>query len=590
MKRMLRRNLLLLGCAFALSYLTACEGHWGIPGGATGHSESLVVDNGGSVAVIDVVTNRIVDTIAMGTMPRGAVALPDNRVVYFPDIGGIAKVGVLDGATNARLEAVAIGNPASGRGVGAGRAVVAMQGKLLYATTDPQEFKVAAIDTIINVVGDPGHGKDLKKIPVSGAPLALATSAAGTRVYVLTNDSSGSATIDVIDASVLPVVDQKVVESFPLPASTGGWTALIANSSDNELYFTNADGLSIFDVATGSPTRGQVIGRMNIGANPGEMAIDGSSRLYVLVESAAQLIIVDVLVGSVDRHKVVGGLPVGLARFIAYDAAQGAIYVANPTDQTVTLWQPDPVLPDTFAPSAPLSLPRVPQGLGVRPIAGVNRLYVSMGKGPIRQVDMFDAVFPDGNWTTTKIYDTTAAGNATASRCSRAPVVTRARIARRLNTWTGGTGCPRWASRRRTCTRRRIHDPAQAGAIDHVDFSFDVIIVSQQGGTPGIAIFPLLKQNGSYYQHLRRRQSRRLDAQDVHRPGRERLRQCQRSHQCGSAEPRFLDQRCAHPIRLRHGQRLGRSRADHDRERHRQLERRAHAEVSFSHQPAHGDR
>ena len=27
-----------------------------------------------------------------------------------------------------------------------------------------------------------------------------------------------------------------------------------------------------------------------------------------------------------------------------------------------------------------------------------------------------------------------------------------------------------------------------------------MIVLSQQGGTPGIAVFPLLKQNGNYYQ------------------------------------------------------------------------------------------
>lgn len=465
------------------------------PGTRGPYVEQLVVDHGGTVAVVDVTTNRIVETVAMGTQPSAAVALPDSRAVYFPDIGGIAKVGVLDGVTEARLEAVAIGDANAGTGVGAGRAVVAMSGKLLYVTSDPVDFAVAAIDTTINAVGDPGHGKDLKKIRVSGAPLALATNAAGTRVYVLTQSTGTSATIDVIDASVLPVADQQVVESFALPPGSG-WQALVANARDDELYFSSADGVSIFDIAAGSPTRGQVIRQLFLRPDAGEMAIDGKKRLYVLV--AAQLVVVDVDSTSSPRFLVRNSLPVGTARYIAYDASVG-LYLANPIDRTLTVWQSDPALPDNFVPSAPLALPRVPLGLGLRPVATADRLYVSMAAGGQRQVDMLDAVFPDASWTTTTIYDTTVSADATATAVQRDSGGHPGAFRETTQQWTGSNNASTGIEVAHLHSFA-THDPLLAGAIDHVDFSFDAIVLSQQGGTPGVAIFPLLKQNGYYYQ------------------------------------------------------------------------------------------
>ena len=66
--------------------------------------------------------------------------------------------------------------------------------------------------------------------------------------------------------------------------------------------------------------------------------------------------------------------------------------------------------------------------------------------------------------------------------------------------WTGGNGVSAGLEAAHLLFST-IHDPARDGAIDHVDFSFDVIVISQQGGTAGVAIFPLLVQNGAYFQY-----------------------------------------------------------------------------------------
>ncbi len=113
-----------------------------------------------------------------------------------------------------------------------------------------------------------------------------------------------------------------------------------------------------------------------------------------------------------------------------------------------------------------------------------------------------DAEFADSNWTTTKIYDTTAAGNATAVAVQQSTGGDPGAYRKTTQTWTGGATASTASMGLEAAHLHSLafHDPAQAGAIDHVDFSFDVIIVSQQGAMPGIAILPLLKQNGYYYQ------------------------------------------------------------------------------------------
>jgi hypothetical protein len=111
-----------------------------------------------------------------------------------------------------------------------------------------------------------------------------------------------------------------------------------------------------------------------------------------------------------------------------------------------------------------------------------------------------DADFADANWTTTKIYDTTAASDATVTATQQTSGGNPGAFRKTTQQWTGGNGVSAGLEAAHLLSST-IHDPARDGAIDHVDFSFDVIVISQQGGTAGVAIFPLLVQNGVYFQY-----------------------------------------------------------------------------------------
>jgi hypothetical protein len=112
-----------------------------------------------------------------------------------------------------------------------------------------------------------------------------------------------------------------------------------------------------------------------------------------------------------------------------------------------------------------------------------------------------DADFADANWTTTKVYDTTTAGDATITATQQTGGGNPGTFRETTQHWTGSSGVSSGLEAAHLLSSA-IHDPARDGAIDHIDMSFDVIVISQQGGTPGIATFPLLKQNGAYFQHF----------------------------------------------------------------------------------------
>lgn len=130
---------------------------------------------------------------------------------------------------------------------------------------------------------------------------------------------------------------------------------------------------------------------------------------------------------------------------------------------------------------------------------GSSQRIVSRAARLTVNASLFDADFADANWTTTKIYDTTAASGATVTATQQTSGGNPGAFRETTQQWIGGNGVSLGLEAAHLLSSA-THDPAQAGAIDHIDFSFDVIILSQHGGATGISIFPLLVQNGQYYQ------------------------------------------------------------------------------------------
>ena len=474
--------------------------------------ETLVVARGGSVAMIDLSSHQIIREIPVGNAPSSAVGLSDGRLTYFPD-NGISKVGVLDGVTEERLDAIPVDDPQLARGgVSTDRAASAMSGHLMYVTMAyPIDGMVGVFDTTVDSVGQPGHGKLLKRIPMPvdfpGKPIAIAATPSGSRIYVLTTKAGGAA-ISVIDAVVQPVVDQQVIESFALPPGSG-WDSIAIHPNGDILYVTSAAGLSIVDIKSGSNTRNTVVGTLGLGSQPGDMAfsrgVSGFYYLFVLSPGSGSLIVVDVLQSSPTRHTIVGSGFSGSARFLAVGdvGIYPTVYLADDARATTLSPQVRAAGNPSYVPSASVPLPRPASGIGFH--AGVtptpDHLYVSLAARGAAQFTMFDGEL--AAWTTSKIFDTTAMAAAIVGVAQVTSGGNPGSFRQTTHIWTGGTDANGAALGFEAGHLRdgARHDPSRFGAIDHLDWSFDDKVISQVGGTPGVATFALLRQGGYWFNH-----------------------------------------------------------------------------------------
>ncbi|HVL16166.1 MAG TPA: YncE family protein [Gemmata sp.] len=448
---------------------------------------------GGIVDIVDARTNAVIDTIRVGTTPRSPAAIPGGRAVYFPDTGR-GELGVVDGLSNALIDVVPnVALPSR-------RAAALPTGKYLYVANET-EATVSAVDTDVDDIGRPGNGKVLKRIAVAAAPIALAADRLGRRVYALTVGPGGtSAAVAVIDSSVLPVVDQGVRETFALPTG-GGFGAVAAHPNGDFLYYTSGAGVGIVDVAEGSPTRGRMVATLDVGAGPGDLQINSDgSRLFVLSYAAAKVAVVDVRPGSATRHAIVGSVVVGQGpRYLAVRPGAGTnvLYVADDLENSVRVLAEGAT--DSFSTVATVPLATGPTGIGVHPNGQL--VYVCRaGAGPA-PVTFADGQFQDNNWAATKIVDTTV-GQTASQAVGQAATGGRGGAYRETShTWTGGDAA---TSRGMTLAHLRagaVYDPGVRGPIESVDYSFHVRVLRQTGGTPGMAMFPIVRQNGAYYVH-----------------------------------------------------------------------------------------
>jgi len=305
------------GCraALALTALVSCT---------LCHAAPFVyVANAGSdsISVIDVATNTVVRTFAVGVFPtsvalnptsnRGYVAnnvddtvsVFDSASVYAtvpvataPNAVAVDAAGrrvyvsndfstltVMDAIASTVVASVPVGTCASGL-------AVHPSGSVAYvATCTPQQIYVvdAFSDTVTST------------IPLPFEPADIAVNPAGTRIYA---SSPSTAAFTVIETGT------NVTTSFPLPDTAAG---LAVNPSGTRLYAALDAINAVAVVDTGTNT---VIAMIPVGSTPVKIAIDATgTRAYVANATGDTISVVNLGNNTVEATIPVGSLPLWVA-------------------------------------------------------------------------------------------------------------------------------------------------------------------------------------------------------------------------------------------------------------------------------------
>jgi YVTN family beta-propeller protein len=251
-------------------------------------------DFGQSLSVIDIASNSVVATPAIGGGPTAVVASPNGARLYVLNGSG-ASVLDIDTATNAILNSTPLG-VTQARGM-----AITPDGSRLYVSTfgsnslkvvstatmtvtatipvgqvplgvdvspDGSHVYVAAYSSnAVNVINTTTHA--VATIPVGTGPLSARVSPDGTRVYVANDVSS---TVTVINTQTNTVVNTVPVQSSPrtLDFTPDGTRAYVANSTNVQVIDTASHTVLTtipFDTATHGYPASIVIGR-DTGGNP----------------------------------------------------------------------------------------------------------------------------------------------------------------------------------------------------------------------------------------------------------------------------------------------------------------------------------
>lgn len=254
----------------------------------------------GTVSVIDIATNTVVATAAVGIFPTAvAVNLGGTRAYIANQNTG--DVSVIDTSTNTVVATI---------GVGSGLDAIALNpaGTLAYATSGGTSGSVSVIDTATNTV--------TAVVGVGAYPQSVAVTPDGARLYV-PNQNSDS--VSVIATAT------NAVSTITLPPGTRPY-GVAFNPSGTRAYVTSwglpgISGISVIDTASDTvvTTVGLVSGAYGIAVNP------AGTLAYVTQFDANVVIVLDLATNTIVTGIVGGVGPYG----IALDPSGAFAYVAN---------------------------------------------------------------------------------------------------------------------------------------------------------------------------------------------------------------------------------------------------------------------
>jgi YVTN family beta-propeller protein len=211
------------------------------------------------VAVIDGVTNSVVATIPVGTLPRRFAIIPSSNRIYLPD-QNYDRVVVIDGDTNALLTPISVGS------VPYGIAANTITNRIYV--TELGGHNVDVIDGSTNTV--------LDVIPMGEQVSEIAVNSTLNRIYVAKDISQEIVVIDGNDNSVITSFD-------PDGVIDGVVEEMVANEFNNQLYIAIAEpGTFIGDVIQIDGDTNTVVDMIPLPDSPNGLALNSViNHIYV---------------------------------------------------------------------------------------------------------------------------------------------------------------------------------------------------------------------------------------------------------------------------------------------------------------------
>jgi YVTN family beta-propeller protein len=301
---------------------------------ASSDGSRAYVANAGSdsISVIDVAQRQVVGTIALASSPGSLVVTPDGAALYVMIEGG--QVAVVDTASASVTTAITVGPADLGFLGGGGGIAVSDDGARVYVTWG----ELSVIDTATNTVVASNY--------VGICPTEIALSHDGAGVYVANNFGTDTFTFDgqVLDVDVATVTTDETIQFWSLPSSLvlspDGSLAYVASvavfvNTGYGAAFIPDKSLVVLDLTTNTE-----VTRIQLGSTPSRVAITPDGALvYVTIAGSDAVAVIDTETNSVFESIAVSDAPTGLVVIdqpgaCVGDLVSGATF-APPGDQRV---------------------------------------------------------------------------------------------------------------------------------------------------------------------------------------------------------------------------------------------------------------
>jgi YVTN family beta-propeller protein len=276
---------------------------------------AYVPNRGGSnLSVIDIPTNIVVATVAVGTSPTGVAVNPVGARAYVTN-NGSASVSVLDTASNAVIATVPVGSGPFSQPLG-----IALNAAGTFAyVANGFEDSVSVIDTATNMVVDTAA--------VGTNPRGVAVNPAGTFVYVVNANSNSVSVIDTAASNT-------VVATVPIPPSpsfAANPVGIAVHPDGTRVYVTNIDLNTVSVIATATNT---IVATVLVGAAPQGVAFNpAGTRAYVANSNGGSVSVLDAVTDTLLTTVPAGATPFG----IAVSSAGTRVYIANRNSNSVSV-------------------------------------------------------------------------------------------------------------------------------------------------------------------------------------------------------------------------------------------------------------
>lgn len=277
---------------------------------STSNKVYVVNQDSNNVSVIDTTTDTVVDTVAVGNLPRGSGVSPNGTRVFVTNRGG-DSVSIINTATDTVLSEVDVGNVPT-------RVAFTPNSAKAYVPNNGAPLGISVVDVASETL--------LSFIPITGLadPTTIPTLAStpdGTKIYAarLTTDN-----VDVIDTATDTVTATIAVGNSP--------RAVAITPDGTKVYVTNTASHTVSVISTATNT---VTATVAVQFSPRGMVItpDGS-KAYVANRGSDSVSVIDVATDTVTSN--VSILPAEGPENIAITPDGTKVYTANEDTNNVS--------------------------------------------------------------------------------------------------------------------------------------------------------------------------------------------------------------------------------------------------------------